>query len=67
MSNSQSSGIALSTIFLYVVTNRAIFNVNLNHPEALGRNAYFSPEGETLDSVFCLKTILPGAPGWLSR
>lgn len=44
MSNSQPSGIELSTILLYALDEKQL--------EALGRNMYFSPQGETVARVF---------------
>lgn len=53
MSNSQPPGIELSTILLYALDEKGRIQYEPEVPrEALGRNMYFSPQGETLARVF---------------
>lgn len=59
MSNSQSSGIEPSTIVLYAFHRKGQIEYEPEPPRGIERNVYFSPQGETLASVFYLKTIPP--------
>lgn len=59
MSNSQSSGIELSTILLYALDEKGQIQYEPEPPRGIGEEHVFFSTGETLASVFYLKTILP--------